>query len=101
MRWSRALAKLPAPIEEEMMDDTALEHYGFAEVERFLAARGLRHAIVEHAETYTATADHRHSIVLCSRELRLASGATAADLVSEHRDDDPEQSERPNRPRAW
>lgn len=45
------------------MDDTTLEQHEFSEVERFLAARRLRHAIIEHSETYTATAEARIAAV--------------------------------------
>lgn len=45
------------------MDDTTLEQHEFSEVERFLAACRLRHAIVEHSETYTATAEARIAAV--------------------------------------
>jgi Ala-tRNA(Pro) deacylase len=41
----------------------AAEPSGFEVVSRFLAAHGLRHAVVEHAETFTAAAEARVAAV--------------------------------------
>jgi Ala-tRNA(Pro) deacylase len=43
-------------LEEHQMSH-AVEHHGFEAVAAFLDARGLGHAVVEHAQTFTAHAD--------------------------------------------
>jgi Ala-tRNA(Pro) deacylase len=44
------------------MDET-IDRRGFEELTAFLAARGLRHAVVEHDQTYTAGAEARIAAV--------------------------------------
>ena len=45
------------------MSEKAEPRRGFEEVERFLAAHGIRHAVTEHVDTYTAAAEARAAAV--------------------------------------